>query len=58
MDIDTILLETEEQMEKAVNFLKSELRGIRTDHAVAMGTVPGEADLLAQTLQQQIPAHA
>ena len=33
MDIDTILLETEEGMEKAVNFLKSELRGVRTGRA-------------------------
>ncbi len=33
MDIDTILLETEEHMEKAVNYLKSELRGIRTGRA-------------------------
>jgi len=33
MDIDTTLLETEELMEKAVNYLKSELRGIRTGRA-------------------------
>ncbi|MEX2213842.1 MAG: ribosome recycling factor [Phycisphaeraceae bacterium] len=33
MDIDTILLETEELMEKAINFIKSELRGIRTGRA-------------------------
>lgn len=33
MDIDTILLETEELMEKAVNYLKSELRGVRTGRA-------------------------
>jgi ribosome recycling factor len=32
-DPDTILLETEEAMEKAVNYLKSELRGIRTGRA-------------------------
>lgn len=33
MDIDTILLETEEHMEKAINYLKSELRGVRTGRA-------------------------
>lgn len=33
MDIDMILLETEEHMEKALNYLKSELRGIRTGRA-------------------------
>jgi ribosome recycling factor len=32
-DPDTILLETEEAMEKAVNYLKQELRGIRTGRA-------------------------
>ena len=33
MDPDTILLEAEERMEKAVEHLKSELRGIRTGRA-------------------------
>ncbi len=33
MDIDTILLEAEEHMEKSVNYLKSELRGVRTGRA-------------------------
>ncbi len=33
MDIDMILLETEEHMEKALNYLKSELRGVRTGRA-------------------------
>ena len=33
MDIDTILLEAEESMEKAVNYLKTELRGVRTGRA-------------------------
>lgn len=32
---DTILLETEEQMEKAVEYLKHELRGLRTGRASA-----------------------
>lgn len=32
-DPDTILLETEEAMEKALNYLKQELRGIRTGRA-------------------------
>lgn len=32
-DPDTILLETEEQMTKAVDYLKNELRGIRTGRA-------------------------
>ncbi len=32
-DPDTILLETEEQMEKAVEYLKHELRGLRTGRA-------------------------
>ena len=33
MDIDTTLLETEESMDKAVEYLKNELRGIRTGRA-------------------------
>ncbi len=33
MDLDDILLEAEEQMEKAVTYLKHELRGIRTGRA-------------------------
>lgn len=33
MDLDTILLETEEGMEKAVEYLKHELRGLRTGRA-------------------------
>jgi ribosome recycling factor len=33
MDIDEILLTAEEQMEKAVNYLKNELRGVRTGRA-------------------------
>ena len=33
MDIDTILLETEESMDKAVDYLKNELRGVRTGRA-------------------------
>ncbi|WP_432797813.1 ribosome recycling factor [Poriferisphaera sp. WC338] len=33
MDLDTILLETEEAMEKAVDYLKNELRGVRTGRA-------------------------
>lgn len=33
MDLDEILLEAEEQMEKAVTYLKHELRGIRTGRA-------------------------
>lgn len=32
-DPDTILLETEDQMEKALEYLKSELRGVRTGRA-------------------------
>lgn len=33
MDLDTILLETEEQMEKSIDHLKNELRGVRTGRA-------------------------
>jgi len=33
MDMDTILLEAEEAMEKAVDYAKSEMRGIRTGRA-------------------------
>lgn len=33
MDLDEILLTTEEQMEKAITYLKSELRGVRTGRA-------------------------
>ncbi|MBI1337844.1 MAG: ribosome recycling factor [Phycisphaera sp.] len=33
MDIDEILLTAEEQMEKATNYLKGELRGVRTGRA-------------------------
>jgi ribosome recycling factor len=33
MDLDEILLEAEEQMDKAVTYLKNELRGIRTGRA-------------------------
>ena len=33
MDIDTILLEAEEHMEKGLNYLKNELRGVRTGRA-------------------------
>ncbi len=33
MDLDEILLTAEEQMEKALNYLKSELRGVRTGRA-------------------------
>lgn len=33
MDLDEILLTTEESMEKAVNYLKNELKGIRTGRA-------------------------
>lgn len=33
MDIDDILLETEDKMDKAVEYLKGELRGIRTGRA-------------------------
>ena len=33
MDIDTILLETEEAMDKALEYLKGELKGIRTGRA-------------------------
>ncbi len=33
MDIDEILLETEEAMEKAYDYLKNELRGVRTGRA-------------------------
>lgn len=33
MDIDEILLTAEEQMEKSLNYLKSELRGVRTGRA-------------------------
>jgi len=32
-DIDTVLLETEEHMEKAFDYLKSELKGVRTGRA-------------------------
>lgn len=35
MDLDEILLEAEEQMEKSAEFLKHELRGIRTGQASA-----------------------
>ncbi len=33
MELDEILLEAEEAMEKAINYLKSELRGVRTGRA-------------------------
>ena len=33
MDLDTILLEAEESMEKAVDYAKSEMRGVRTGRA-------------------------
>lgn len=33
MDIDTILLETEETMQKSVDYCKSELKGVRTGRA-------------------------
>ena len=33
IDIDSVLLETEEAMEKAIDFLKNELRGVRTGRA-------------------------
>ncbi len=33
MDLDTILLEAEEAMDKAVGYLKSELKGVRTGRA-------------------------
>ena len=33
MDLDTALLEAEESMEKAVDYLKNELRGVRTGRA-------------------------
>ncbi len=33
MDIDTIQLEAEEQMDKAIEYLKSELKGVRTGRA-------------------------
>ncbi len=33
MDLDEIVLEAEEAMDKAVNYLKSELRGVRTGRA-------------------------
>lgn len=35
MDIDTTLLEAEEAMDKAVDYLKSELRGVRTGRATS-----------------------
>jgi len=35
MDPDTILLEAEESMDKSIDYLKSELRGIRTGRATA-----------------------
>lgn len=35
MDIDTIQLEAEEAMDKALDYLKSELRGVRTGRATA-----------------------
>jgi ribosome recycling factor len=35
MDLDTIMLETEESMEKAVDYLRSELKGVRTGRASA-----------------------
>lgn len=33
MDLDTVLLEAEESMDKAVDYLKNELRGVRTGRA-------------------------
>ena len=33
MDLDTILLECEERMEKSVDYLARELRGMRTGRA-------------------------
>ena len=33
VDVDTILLEAEESMEKAIDYLKNELRGVRTGRA-------------------------
>ena len=35
MDLDTILLECEERMEKSVDYLTRELRGMRTGRANA-----------------------
>lgn len=35
MDLDTILLEADEAMDKAVDYLKSELKGVRTGRASA-----------------------
>ena len=33
MDLDTILLETEDRMQKSADYLQRELRGIRTGRA-------------------------